>query len=48
MEIEGTITKGYYHSEIPVLKITKINKTDCPENPYVYPPDSGYVKTESL
>lgn len=48
VEIEGTITKGYYHSEIPVLKITKINKTDCPENPYVYPPDSSYVKTENL
>lgn len=48
VEIEGTIAKGYYHSEIPVLKITKIIKTDCPENPYVYPPDSGYVKTESL
>ena len=48
VEIEGTITKGYYHSEIPVLEITKINETTAPENPYVYPPDEGYVETENL
>lgn len=48
VEIEGIISKGYYHSEIPVLKITKINKTRAPENPYVYPPDDGYVETEKL
>ena len=48
VEIEGTITKGYYHSEIPVLEISKIQKASCPENPYVYPPDNSYVETEKL
>lgn len=47
VEIEGTISKGYYHSEIPVIQITSIKNTDCPENPYVCPPNGGYVKTES-
>lgn len=39
VEIEGTITKGYYHSELPVVEVNSIEKTNCPENPYVYPPD---------
>lgn len=48
VEIEGTIQKGFYHSEIPVLAITSIKETSVPDNPYVYPPDSGYVKTETI
>lgn len=48
IEIEGTISKGYYHSEIPVLEITKINQINAPENPYVCPPDDGYVETEKI
>lgn len=47
VEIEGTVSKGYYHSEIPILKITSIKNTNCPEDPYVYPPDEGYAETES-
>lgn len=48
VEIEGTITKGYYHSQIPVVKISSINKIDCPNDRYVYPPEGGYVSTENL
>ncbi len=48
IEIEGTITKGYYHSELPVVKITKINSTNCPSDPYVFPPDNNYISTEEL
>ena len=48
VEIEGTIQKGYYHSEIPIIEVTNITTVNCPENPYVYPPDSGYVKTETI
>ncbi len=44
IEVEGTITKGYYHSELPVIKITSIKNIDCPENPFVNPPDGSYVK----
>lgn len=48
VEIEGVISKGYYHSEIPVVKITSIAQTTAPENPYVYPPDATYIETESV
>lgn len=48
VEIEGVISKGYYHSEIPVVEITNIAKTSAPENPYVYPPDVSYIETESV
>ena len=43
IEVEGSIAKGYYHSEIPVLQITNIRKIDCPKDKYVYPPDGGYA-----
>lgn len=39
VEVEGTIQKGYFHSEIPVIQVTKITNSSCPENPYVYPPE---------
>ena len=43
VEIEGTITKGNYHGEIPVVNVTKINKTSAPVDEVVYPPDNSYV-----
>jgi len=43
VEVEGIITKGYYHSEIPVVQISRIKKIDCPKDVYVYPPDGGYA-----
>ena len=45
LEIEGTITKGNYHGEIPVIKIYKIKETKVPNDEYVYPPDVNYVPT---
>ena len=45
VEITGTIEKGHYHGEIPVLKITKISTADEPESPLVSPPDDTYVPT---
>ncbi|MBP3708052.1 MAG: hypothetical protein J6J36_05545 [Clostridia bacterium] len=46
VEIEGTITKGHYHSDIPMIKISSIKEVNRPENEYVYPPDGGYTPTE--
>lgn len=43
--ITGEITKGNYNGEIPLLKITSIEKTNKPENPTVCMPDSSYVPT---
>lgn len=48
VEIEGTIQKGFYHTEIPIVEVTSIKKTSVPENPYVCPPSNSYVKSEII
>ena len=45
VEITGTIEKGNYHGEIPILKVVKISTTDKPEDALVFPPDDTYVPT---
>ena len=45
VEITGTIDKGNYHGEIPVLKVIKIEKCNEPDNPIVPLPDNTYVPT---
>ncbi len=48
VNITGTITKGDYHGDIPVIEINKINSCSKPEDEYVYPPDDTYIPTDSL
>lgn len=48
IEIEGSITKGDYHGEIPILKIQKIKKIEKPSEEYVYPPDDSFVSTSTV
>ena len=48
IHITGTIAKGDYHGDIPVLKITNIQKIEKPTDEYVYPPDDSYVPTEVI
>lgn len=44
--ITAEITKGTYQSsDMPILKVTKIDKTDKPENDTVPMPDDTYVPT---
>ena len=38
--IEGTIEKGNYYGEMPVLKVENITISEPPENEYVYPPST--------
>ena len=47
IEIEGEITKGNYHGEIPVIEVDKIKETNVPSEEYVYPPDESYVATSN-
>ena len=47
VEAEGTITKGDYHGEIPVIEIESIKEVKTPSEEYVYPPDQTYVATSS-
>lgn len=48
VNITGTITKGDYHGDIPVIEITQITTCSKPEDEYVYPPDNTYIPTDSL
>ena len=49
IEITGTITKGDYYGEIPIIEINEIKKIDTPtKDEYVYPPDSSFVTTSTI
>ena len=48
VNVTGTIIKGYYHNEIPVIDINKIEETTKPEEPFVYPPDNTYIPTSVI
>ena len=48
IQIEGEIIIGDYHGDMPILKITKIQKIDKPSNEYVYPPDAAFVPTSAI
>ncbi len=45
VEITGTIEKGNYHGEIPILKVLKIKEISEPEEKLVPLPDNTYVPT---
>ena len=46
VEVEGTIEKGNYHGDIPIVKVTNIKNVTVPKDEFVYPPDDGYVRSE--
>lgn len=49
IEIIGEIEKGEYHKqEIPLIKVSEINKIDVPEDPFVLPPDKNYIPTNGV
>lgn len=48
IEIEGTITKGDYHGNIPIIEIDTVNKIQEPADEYVYPPDDSFVVTSTI
>lgn len=39
VEVTGTIVKGYYVSDMPVIQVTKIEKITAPANTFVKTPD---------
>lgn len=45
VEAEGTITKGDYHGDIPVIEIESIKEVKTPSEEYVYPPENTYIPT---
>ena len=49
IEITGEITKGEYHGDMPIIKITEIKKINKPsKDEYVYPPDDSYIPTYNV
>ena len=48
VEITGEIMKGDYHGDMPIIKVTKINQTNEPNDAYVYPPDESYIPTAGI
>lgn len=48
IEITGEITKGNYHGDMPIVKITNITKVDKANDEYVYPPDENYIPTSGI
>lgn len=45
IEAEGTIEKGNYHGDLPVIKIQTLNKVSAPADKYVFPPSANYLET---
>lgn len=48
VEIEGTITKGNYHGDMPILEINSLKQIEKPNDEYVYPPDENYIPTSVI
>lgn len=48
IEITGTIKKGAYHGEMPIVDIEDIKEIEKPSDEYVYPPDDNYIPTSSF
>ncbi len=49
VEVIGTITKGKYHNQdIPIIKITSLNKISKPEEEFVLPPQDTYIPTSAI
>ena len=46
--ITGEIQKGYYHGDIPVVRITNMKKVKTPNEEYVYPPSDTYIPTSGV
>ena len=48
VELTGEITKGDYHGDMPIIKVTEIKTVDKPNEEYVYPPDESYIPTDGM
>lgn len=48
VEITGEITKGNYHGDMPIVKVTEIKQVDKPNEELVYPPDESYIPTNGI
>lgn len=48
IEVTGKITKGNYHGDMPIIKITELKTVNKPNEEFVYPPDESYIPTDGI
>ncbi len=48
VQLTGEITKGNYHGDMPIIKVTEMQTVDKPNEEYVYPPDETYIPTNGI
>lgn len=48
VELTGEITKGDYHGDMPIVKVTEMKKVHKPNDELVYPPDESYIPTSGI
>lgn len=48
VNVSGSIIKGYYHNQIPVIEISEMKETKKPQDAFVYPPDGTYIPTSVI
>lgn len=48
VELTGTITKGNYHGDIPVIEVSELKQVEKPKESFVAPPDEDYIPTAVL
>lgn len=48
VEIEGTIIKGDYHGDMPIIQVENLHSIEKPSDEYVYPPDDSFVATSTI
>ena len=48
VQVTGEITKGNYHGDMPIVKVTEMKTVDKPNEEYVYPPDDTYIPTSGV
>ena len=48
VNVTGEIVKGNYHGDMPIIKITNIERAEKPSEEYVYPPDDSYIPTAGI
>ncbi len=46
VEVEGVISKGEYHGNLPVVEVEHVKETNIPKDEFVYPPDDSFVTSE--
>lgn len=48
VNITGTIRKGNYHGDIPVIEVEYMEQIEKPDDVFVYPPDETFVQTSTV